>query len=115
MADAAESGADVVVDLTEVGFMDASTLGVLVCGHKLLDERARRLILRGARGLPRKLIDLCELAWLIEGADDALPAERGAPTAIETWVSVPLPGRSDIAPRGPERAAASDDRAVSGR
>ncbi len=64
----ADNDADMVVDLTELAFMDASTLGVLVRGRQLLTGRGRCLTLRSPQRFPRKVIDACGLTELIEGA-----------------------------------------------
>jgi anti-anti-sigma factor len=87
LACAAAAEVDVVVDLTDVSFMDASILGVMVDSHRLLADRGNRLTFRGAQGVARRVIEVCGLADLIEGPVNAL----------ETWVEVPSGKPADSA------------------
>ena len=71
LRDALEAGLQgdrprVAIDLTEVSFMDSSTLGVLVAGLKSAQERDGDLRLVGVQGSPAKVIALT-------GLDDAFP------------------------------------------
>jgi anti-sigma B factor antagonist len=65
--------ADLVVDLTEVQFIDASTIGVLVRAHSFLLRRSRRLTLRNPARCVRRVIDILGLADLL----DSGPADAG--------------------------------------
>ena len=58
--------ADVVVDLSGVTFMDASTIGALVVARNRLRSRARSLSVRAPSPRARRLLDLCGLAPLID-------------------------------------------------
>jgi anti-sigma B factor antagonist len=60
--------ADLVVDLTEVQFIDASTFGVLAQAQGLLLQRSRRLTLRNPTRFVRRIIDILGLAQLIDSA-----------------------------------------------
>lgn len=90
----AGSHADVVVDLSEVTFMDASTLGAIVHSRQLLEARRRSLRLRSPHTSQRRLLEICHLADLID-AEQSAPAlhEQRARSALETWVEVPSTGR----------------------
>lgn len=111
---------DVVVDLSEVAFIDASTLGALVHGRELLASRGRRLTVRSPPRSPRRVLELCGLAALIEATSSAGTAQdHGAATALGTWVEVPPsaplagsppPDQRDSARAGPERSV--DEHAV---
>lgn len=84
------AGRDVVVDLGDVEFMDASTLGSLVRGRHLLEGRGRRLTVRAPRRSPRRLLVISGLAELIESPPpDEMPPGGCAHSALKTWVEVP--------------------------
>ena len=53
---------DVVVDLSAVDFMDASTIGVLVRARTLLGKRSRSLTLRTPSTRASRVLGLCGLA-----------------------------------------------------
>ena len=53
---------DVVVDLSGVDFMGASTVGVLVRASELLQKRARSLTLRWPSTRALRVLGLCGLA-----------------------------------------------------
>lgn len=84
----------VVVDLSDVDFMDASTLSSLMNGRKLLAGRGRRLTVRSPQPFSRRLLELCDLAGLVE-ADVPSARDPRAPTALQSWIAVPASdGRS---------------------
>jgi anti-sigma B factor antagonist len=62
---------DVVVDLHEVSFLDASTIGVLVRARTVLESDGRSLRLRGPTVHARRLLDLFHLDGLVERATGA--------------------------------------------
>ncbi len=109
LADAFTADVDVVVDLSDARFMDASILGVMVHSRRLLAYRGRSLTFRGAPRVARRLIEVCGLAGLIEGPVGVAPAERAAPSALETWVEVPPAGNPCQGRRPPGRVAAGND------
>lgn len=78
---------DVVVDLSGVTFMDASTIGTLVGARNRLAAQSRSLSVRAPSLRARRVLDLCELAHLI----DELPAaaQRLVAPALGSWVDVP--------------------------
>lgn len=83
---------DLVVDLSEVQFLDASTIGVLVAAREFLRARSRSLALRSPSKFARRLLDVCGLGDLVE------PRRVDAPTAgiaLRSWVAVPATERND--------------------
>jgi anti-sigma B factor antagonist len=67
MAKAIAGGnADLVVDLSGVTFLDASTIGVLVRGRNLLALCSGRLTLRSPSRCAKRLLDACLLSGLLE-------------------------------------------------
>jgi anti-anti-sigma factor len=68
--------ADLVVDMTEVQFIDVATIGVLVRAHSFLLRRSHRLTLRNPAKCVRRVIDILGLAQLIDSApSDAGPLD----------------------------------------
>ena len=53
---------DVVVDLSAVEFMDASTIGVLVRARTILGKRSRSLTMRSPSTRASRILGLCGLA-----------------------------------------------------
>ena len=93
MVDAAlRDGGDVVVDLSGVQFMDASTIGALIGARNRLLAVSCALTVRAPSPWARHLLEVCGLEDLIEGhAEVGHPVGPGA--ALSTWVAV--------APTGP--------------
>lgn len=86
--------ADLVVDASEVTFLDASAVGVLVRAHIFLDERSRSLLVRSPSACVRRILDICELFALIEGAEDRAVGRDPIPgLALELWVAIPATPR----------------------
>lgn len=93
MAQAADlDDTDVVVDLSGVTFMDASTIGTLVEARNRLHTRSRSLSLVAPSPLARRLLDVCGLSFLIE--DRRVPARSSRPAALDSWVAVPASRRA---------------------
>jgi anti-sigma B factor antagonist len=67
---------DLVIDLSGVEFMDASTVGTLVGARNLLRARARALTLAVPSIPARRILELCDLADLIEAAQTGLASAR---------------------------------------
>jgi anti-sigma B factor antagonist len=67
---------NIAIDLTDVTFMDSSSLGVLVATLERARERDGELRLVGVQGSPAKVIALTGLdsAFTIEASVDDLPA-----------------------------------------
>ena len=100
-ADLTRAGAiddsDIVVDLSEVQFMDASTIGVVLKTRDALLGRSRWLSLRAPARHTRRILEVCGLAELIDA-----PPRSEAAGALGSWVAVPTgdratPGRSEPA------------------
>jgi anti-anti-sigma factor len=66
-------GGDLVVDLSCVRFMDASTIGSLVAMRNRLRLASCRLSLRNPSPGARRMLELCGLGGLIEMSPDAEP------------------------------------------
>lgn len=66
--------ADLVVDLRDVTFIGASTLGVLVRIHSTLGVQGRILALRSPSSLARRVLDICGLNDLVEVSPGASPS-----------------------------------------
>ena len=82
---------DLVVDLTYVQFMDASTVAVFVRAREFLLLRSRALTLRAPLKAARRVLDACGLAELI----DPDPPRSEAAGALGSWVAVPAIDRAD--------------------
>lgn len=72
---------DIVVDLSGVTFMDASTVGAFVAARNRARASSRSLSVRDPSPRARRVLDLCGLARLID--DDPAPAAHVA-TAQES-------------------------------
>lgn len=82
------SDADVLVDLTEVEFMDCSTLRALVSGRAMLTQRSRRLTVHvSPLAFAHRIFMLCGLGDMVETTTAA--RQPDVATALETWVEVP--------------------------
>jgi len=57
---------DLIVDLSDVTFMDCSTIGVLVGGKRWMAEQNRWMSVRDPSPRARRLLDLCELDALLD-------------------------------------------------
>lgn len=61
----------VALDLTKVGFMDSSSLGVLITCLKHMREREGRLVLIGVQSTPMKVLQLTGLDRVFDILDAA--------------------------------------------
>jgi anti-anti-sigma factor len=87
--------ADVVVDLSDVQFMGAATVGVIIRAREFLRLRSRFLVLRSPSGCARRILELCGHADLLDLRPvDATPL-TGPAGALRTWVAVPATDRID--------------------
>lgn len=91
--------ADIIVDLSGVTFMDASTIGALVDVHNRLRARSRSLSVRAPSPLSQRLLDVCGLAFLID--EHRAPAQPPVTTALESWVAVPASDRASNSTQPP--------------
>jgi hypothetical protein len=87
--------ADVVVDLSDVQFMGAATVGVIIRARELLRLQSRSLALRSPSKCARRILDVCGHADLLDRRPiDAMPM-TGTADALATWVAVPATDRID--------------------
>ena len=116
---------ELVVDLSEVRFMDVAILGVIVRARRYLRLRSRRLRLRSPSASVRRIFDSYGLAGLLDPDTGNATHRAGGADALGTWVRVPTTeqtdghsDRSELAsrPDGPvcARSATSPARVVSG-
>jgi len=78
----AANEADLVVDLSDVQFMDASTVGVIVRARRFLEERSRSLALRAPSASAQLVLSICDLTDLVAAeplSDPGLAAVEDAP------------------------------------
>ena len=78
---------DVVLDMSQLGFLDASTVGVIVHVAASLHSQSRTLALRGPSAFVQRVLDLCDVADLVESAQTPVPPDPAA--ALGSWVDVP--------------------------
>jgi anti-anti-sigma factor len=89
-------GADVVVDLSEVQFIDAATIGLLIRARDFLRSRSRHLRLRNPLRPVRRILDVCDLTGMIDAAPvDAGQAMGWSTSAVGSGVPVPPTDRAD--------------------
>jgi anti-anti-sigma factor len=99
---------DVVVDLSGVTFMDASTMGALVLAHNRLRARSRSLCVRAPSPPARRLFDVCGLVRLVE--EPPVPTPPPSASALGSWVDVPARDSGMDAARPPvDRETTSHD------
>jgi anti-anti-sigma factor len=91
----ARDDADLVVDLSEVQFMGAATVGVIVRARELLGLRSRTLALRNPSRCARRILDLCGQADLLDPRPVGATRMAGTAGALGTWVAVPATDRID--------------------
>jgi anti-anti-sigma factor len=58
-----------VVDMTDIAFLDSTGLGLLATTHHALTDTGRRLEIRGAYGQTRKLLSVTGLDQILEVVD----------------------------------------------
>jgi anti-anti-sigma factor len=91
---------DLVIDLSGVEFMDAATIGVIVRARDFLAQRSRSMTLRSPSTCARRIVDVCDLADLLD-ADvlDPSPLADARTTAATALfgrlVPVPTTDRTD--------------------
>jgi anti-sigma B factor antagonist len=71
--------ADLVVDMSGVSFLDASTIGVVLRARGRLRQRSRSLAVRSPSTCARRLLELCDLADLIAPAPILSPGPVAFP------------------------------------
>lgn len=99
----AANDAAIVVDLSEVELMSASTLGVIVKARVLLREQSRSLTVRYPSAFVRRIIGICGLDDLL--GPSGQKTDNGARAALGSWVAVP----SSVPERLPGQVGAAID------
>lgn len=96
LAEAAAKGdGDLVVDLSQVEFMDAAIITVLIRRRNLLRARSRDLLLRAPSRHARRVLDLCGLLELVDPVPPADVRELDPCVAVPgVWSRAPLGGRA---------------------
>lgn len=89
LTDAVAVGDDLVIDLSEVRFMDASTISAILRVRSRVAEHAGELTVRSPSALVERALDACGLTELIERAEGAGEWPDRARSALESWVAVP--------------------------
>jgi len=85
IARAAQRGdVPLLIDLSAVTFMDASTVGAIIGSRNRLRRRGQSLELRAPSPLALRVLHLCGLTDLIQRVQPTDPA-----AALATWVDVP--------------------------
>lgn len=102
--------ADIVVDLSEVTFMDASTIGALVVAGNRLRALSRSLSVRDPSPQARRLLNLCRLARLID--EPPAPTQLPVATALGSWVPVPARDRGRDSAQPPLARSAPSQESV---
>lgn len=93
------NSSDLILDLSEVSFMDVATVEVIVRAREYLDLRARSLVLRSPPRCARLVLELCGLTY---EADPTSISRESFPTGDPNEFAAP-PGQREPAPLpGPE-------------
>lgn len=92
----AVDSAGLVLDLSEVEFMAAPTVGVVVRARESLRQRSATLTMRAPSAPARRSIDACGLSDLLGPGPKMAVGPRGK--ALGSWVAVPAVERSDGRP-----------------
>ena len=104
----------VLLDMSAVTFLDASTIGAIVGSRNRLHSRGQGLEVRSPSARARRVLDLCGLADLIQQE----PRQSSGPApALASWVDVPpstptRPAGVDGAADPPTRVLVAADAAV---
>jgi anti-anti-sigma factor len=86
----------IVLDMSEVELIAASTLWTIVRARELLVQRAASLTVRSASASARRAIDASGLNDLLGPNPEMTGEETG--TALSSWVAVPAAPRADGQP-----------------
>lgn len=87
--------ADLVIDLSEVKFMSAATVGIIVRTHELLAQQSRSLTLRAPSMCARRVLELCGVVGDLALAPADTTPETTTASALGSWVTVPAVDRAD--------------------
>jgi anti-anti-sigma factor len=80
---------NLVIDVSRVEFMSVATVDVIASISELLAVRKHSLRVREPSRSTRRLLDLCELADLVE----VVPEKPETGAALNSWVHVPVQER----------------------
>ena len=89
---------DLVIDLSDVEFMDAATVGVIIRARDFLRLQSRSLALRSPSSCAARILDLCDLGDLLEPRPIHTTRSRPTSGALGVLVAVPPPDRIDAEP-----------------
>jgi len=81
------NNAAIVLDLSKVELMSASTLDVIVKAQVFLQQQSRSLTMRSPSPQVRRIIQICGLDNLLSSGPDQRDAVAGK--ALGSWVAVP--------------------------
>jgi len=85
--------ADLIIDLSEVTFMDGVWVGVIVRTGELL--RPRSLVLRSPSRCVRRLFEVCGLSDLFDPERETSYVSEAA-DALRSWVAIPVADRIEL-------------------
>ena len=60
----------VIVDLSDVTFLDSSGMRALIHGARVLEDAGGRLLVQGASGAVERVLELTDVLRRLSGADD---------------------------------------------
>jgi len=86
------NGASLILDLSEVKLLSASTLRVIVAARDLLRQRSRSLTVRSPSVFVWRVISICRLEDLLAPSPESVDAG----TALGSWVTVPGAERAGL-------------------
>jgi len=82
--DLAVNGNDVIVDLSDVRFIDSSGIGALVFLYKRLVAQQHAMVLIGVQGQPKELLDILKITQTIQVFDSlkSYLTDKASTTAV---------------------------------
>lgn len=92
-ASAVDAG-DLSLDLDDVEFMSAATVGVILRHREMLQSRSRTLTLRNPSRCARRVLEVCDLLHLVDTSAMHSPGERRT-QALRSWVALLTTPRVD--------------------
>lgn len=102
--------ADIVIDLSGVTFMDASTVSALLEARNHLRVGSRSLFVRDPSPRARRVLDVCGLTHLID--EHAASEPPHVATALGSWIDVPTMDRGRGPATPPSARGASSEEPV---
>jgi len=95
MARAVALDGDVVLDLSGVEFMDAAIVRVILRTRELLRVRSRSLAVRSPSARARRVLELCDVADLIDAGGVEIERTTGSGEALGSWIAMRASHRVD--------------------